>query len=130
MSPTEPVFACDLTLMSAAERERLAKNSREVFAAAKEVKVLPDGYALGFPNASAQLLATIADFIAYDRLCCSFMRHGLVSEPYGGTTWLTLTGGPGVKEVITVEVINMLSPELVAAAGLAPTHDRREAAQD
>jgi hypothetical protein len=106
--------------MSVAERERLAKNSRELFAAAKEVKVLPDGYALGFPEASPHFLATIADFMAYDRLCCAFMRHGLVIEPHGGTTWLHLTGERGVKEFITAEVINLLPPSVAAMAGLSP----------
>jgi hypothetical protein len=53
--------------------------------------------------------------MASDRLCCRFLRHELVSEPYEGMTWLRLTGEPGVKDFIRTDVIGML-PALVAAA--------------
>ncbi len=108
MSPSEPLFACDLTRLSAADKERLIRTSREIFAQASEVKELPDGFALGFPQASPELLAKLCGFIASDRLCCGFIRHELVSEPHGGTTWLRLTGEPGVKEVIRADVIERM----------------------
>lgn len=111
MTPSEPVFACDLTRLSAVERERLLQNCREIFAQPKEVKELPDGFALGFPEASPHLVSKIGEFIAYDRLCCSFLRHELVSEPHGGTTWLRLTGEPGAKEFISADLTKLLAPE-------------------
>jgi hypothetical protein len=118
MSSSEPVFACDLGAMTAAERERLARSCRDIFAAAKEVKIFDDGYAVGFENPSAQLLAAMSDFIAVDRLCCPFVRHGLIVEPFGGTTWLQLTGGHGVKEAIAGDLIRMLPAAVASAAGL------------
>jgi hypothetical protein len=112
MSPSEPAFACDLTRLSAADRERLFQNSREILAQPSEVRELPDGYALGFSNASPQLLATICDFIVFDRLCCPFMQHELLSEAHGGITWLRLTGAPGVKEFIGAEVLATLGHDV------------------
>jgi hypothetical protein len=115
MNRTEPAFACDLTRMSSADRDRLLENSRQIFAQATEAKALPDGYALGFPQAPPELLAKIAAFMAYDRLCCTFLRHELVSEPYGGMTWLRLTGEPGVKEFIRTDLRGMLPSPLATA---------------
>lgn len=119
MSPSEPIIACDLSRMPVTAKKRLLENARAIFAAAAEVKELPDGYALGFQHASAQLLVQIGEFIAYDRLCCAFLRHALISEPEDGTTWLCLTGGPGVKAFITTDLVNLLPAHLLVAARLS-----------
>lgn len=112
MRRSERTLACDLTLLSPEDRERLVGLSREIFTQASEVDELPNGYALGFRHASPELLAKICDFIALDRRCCSFLRHELVSEPGGGTTWLRLTGEPGAKELISGDVLRLLARPL------------------
>jgi hypothetical protein len=117
MNEKEPALACDLTCLTPAERTRLEQNARTIFLAAATVKELPTGYAVGFGRTTPEFLGTLAEFIAFDRRCCAFLRHGLVNEPEGaeGGTWLELTGGPGVKEFIHGEVLNMLPPRLAAS---------------
>ena len=116
----EPAFACDLSAMTKPEMERLAANSRLLLAAAEELRVLPDGYALVYRDASVEMLAKLADFIAFDRLCCSFLRHALVSEPGRGATLLEMTGPAGAKEAVTDEILRLVRPEVARAAGLHP----------
>jgi hypothetical protein len=118
----EPAFACDLSVMTKSEMERLVANSQQLLAAADELRVLPDGYALAYRDASAEMLAKLADFIAFDRLCCSFLRHALVSEPGRGATVLEMTGPAGAKEALTDEVLRLVRPEVARAAGLTPSN--------
>jgi hypothetical protein len=108
MAEPSEAFVCDLTVMTHEQRDRLIANARELFAAAGEVRDLADGYALGYANAPAELLSRMAEFIAFDRLCCPFVRHALVVEPHGATTWLELTGGVGVKDAIRADVLRLL----------------------
>jgi len=109
---TGPAFACDLTRLSAADRERLIAICRDVFAQASQVRTLPDGYAIGFEDASPELVTRAGEFIALDRQCCGFLRHELLSEPDGGTIWLRLTGAPGAKELIRTDLLGMVPPQI------------------
>jgi hypothetical protein len=118
MTDETPVIACDLTALPDGGRERVAALSGKLFAMVRHVRDLPDGYALGFEDASAELFSELADFIALDRLCCSFLRHGLVSEPGRGTVWLELRGQQGAKEAIARDVARLLPNDPSGAVGL------------
>ena len=109
MNQTAPALTCDLTRLTAAQRQCLEAVVAELFASSHELNVLPDGYALGYPDASAETISKIAQFIAYDRLCCGFLTHALVSEPSGGPTWLRITGS-GAKEVIAAYMKRFILP--------------------
>ena len=98
-------LACDLTALPVDSRRRLKELAEELVRSAKEIRELPDGYGLGFAEASRMRFEEIAEFIALDRLCCPFIRHGLIHEPYEGGVWLHLSGADGVKDIIKSEVL-------------------------
>jgi hypothetical protein len=124
-NPEQPVvFACDLTTLTPAQREEHVAISRALFAAVREVRELPSGYALRLPEDSA-ILAQVVSFITYERLCCPFHGMAVEVEPYGGPIWLLITGANGVKEFLAPEIGSLLNDTVAAAAGLralpAPT---------
>ena len=113
MNPSPPALVCDLSTLTDDQRIQLRAVSADVFGAASEVQELPNGFALAFRDASANLISKIAEFIAYDRLCCAFLEHGMVSEAAGGPTWLNITGGEGAKEVIADDVRRLISSQAI-----------------
>ena len=72
---------------------------REVFSAVTETRELPDGYALRFPG-EARWLATLAEFIRFERACCPFLRFELHAEQQDGPLWLLLRGPMGGKDFL------------------------------
>lgn len=101
------VLACDLSALPVGGRRRLKELSEELMRSVKEVRELPDGFELGFAEASTKRFEEIAEFMALDRLCCPFTRHVLIHEPYEQGVWLHLSGAGGVKDVIRSEVLGM-----------------------
>lgn len=93
----EAPIACSLT--DAEQRERQQALQREVFGGVREARELADGYALRFPGDGAWL-ATLADFIRFERDCCPFFLFELRCEPQHGPLWLHLRGPEGVKEIV------------------------------
>lgn len=118
MNKPTPPMVCDLTKLTDAERRRLETVVAELFGAAREVRVLDEGYELGYASASPATLAKMAEFIAYDRLCCGFLTHAMVSEPAGGPTWLRITGGQGAKEVIAADLKRLVSARAIVTGSL------------
>jgi len=102
-----PVLACDLSALPVDGRRRLKELSEELVRSVKEIRELPNGFELGFAEASTKRFGEIAEFIALDRLCCPFIRHGLIHEPYEQGVWLHLSGAGGVKDVIRSDVLGM-----------------------
>jgi hypothetical protein len=109
---------CDLTALSDDGRERVIALSHKLFPMAREVRELPDGYALGYHDASPELYSDLAEFIALHSICCAFLRHSVVSDPGRGPVWLEFTGGQGAKEPIASDLARLLSNDLAVAAGL------------
>ena len=118
MTDTTSALACDLTVLPTGGIERLTTLSGTLFTIAREARELPDGYAIGFHEATPALLAELAEFISLDRLCCAFLRHSLVSEPGPGSIWLEVTGPEGAKEAIGSDLARLLPDQLTVAAGL------------
>ncbi len=98
-SPAALPIVCDLSAVSAADRERLMAAVPRLFQAVQAVHALPDGYAFRFANAPGRILA-LAEFIEHERQCCPFYAFALEVEPGGGPFWLRLSGGDGVKEFV------------------------------
>ncbi|HSK98228.1 MAG TPA: hypothetical protein VK891_16495, partial [Euzebyales bacterium] len=115
MEPARLPIACDLSVLTDQERRDLEALANQIFPRADRAVDLPDGYALGFSDARADLLADVAAFIALDRLCCAFLRHALVVDAGPGVAWLELTGGPGAKEAIASDLRDLLSYDLTSA---------------
>jgi hypothetical protein len=110
-------IACDLSVFSPEQREQLEGLSPEIFSAVIGVRELPNGYAFQLPETFP--LAKLAEFITYDKLCCPFLEHGIIVDPRGGSVWLSMAGGEGVKPFVVVEIggNNLLREEVVLAAG-------------
>jgi hypothetical protein len=92
-------MSCDLTAIPAAVRRQHLASIPAIFQAVQEVRELPDGYALRFANEPGRFMA-LANYVAYERLCCSFLRFAIEIEPHGGPIWLRLSGGQDVKEAL------------------------------
>jgi hypothetical protein len=90
---------CDLTAIPAAVRRQHLASIPAIFQAVQEVRELPDGYALRFANEPGRFMA-LANYVEYERLCCSFLQYGIEIEPHGGPIWLRLSGGQRVKEAL------------------------------
>ena len=99
----ETALACDLTAIAATQREQHLSIAGRVFAAAQELRELPDGYALRLAD-SASNITLASEFIARERLCCPFFSFELVLEKERGPLWLQLRGREGVKAFIEAEL--------------------------
>ncbi len=97
--PADLPIVCDLSAITAADRERLLAGVPALFRAVEAVHALPDGYAFRFASEPGRLLA-LAEFIEHERLCCPFYTFALEVAPAGGPFWMKLTGGEGVKDFI------------------------------
>jgi hypothetical protein len=86
-------------LLEPALREREEVVQREVVSAVAETRELADGYALRFPG-EAEWLATLAEFIRFERACCPFLRFELHAEQQDGPLWLRLRGPAGTKAFV------------------------------
>jgi len=99
----QPPIACDFNAMNVEQRNRYNAVSQHLRASVKEVRELPDGYALQLPTEPSVILMA-AEFMTLERLCCPFLTLALEIESQGGPTWLQLTGREGVKEFLQAEL--------------------------
>jgi len=94
--PLSPIIH-DPSALSATERERRQTLAERLWAAALEMRDLPEGYAFRFP-ADAYPLA--AEYVALERWCCPFVCFVVDLEPDADALWLCLTGRAGTKECL------------------------------
>lgn len=88
--------ACTLTAETLATRKAGLLPGLARRAAKREE--IAEGIRLGF---SPDAIAAIAATIDAERRCCRFLRFDLTVEPDDGLVWLTLTGPPGTRELLT-----------------------------
>src|SRR5262245_18621857 len=79
-------LACDTGALDAAEQKRAEALRSRLRTATREVRELEDGYAFRIDPSVA--LAELAEFMTYERRCCSFFAFGLEVAPEGGPVWL------------------------------------------
>ena len=91
----------------------------KLFRSVHTMRELPDGYAFELPNESDVLL-TVAQFVALERLCCPFFGFGIEVEREGGSVWLSLTGREGVKRFIMAEIGDHLQPAIFQPPSCKP----------
>ena len=99
-------IACDMSVLSPAQREAHLKTSRALFSTIKQIEELPDGY--GFRLAGPDVIVQTAEFIELEKLCCPFLNFALEVEAENGSVWLRLTGREGVKAFIREEIDGLL----------------------
>lgn len=111
-SPTVP-FACNLQAIPATDRERHVREAPLLFQRMQEQQNLPDGLAFRF---TADDYLAVADYIAYDRLCCPFFTFALEVTPNQGPVWLRITGPDGVKAELVASLVDALQSVSPASA--------------
>jgi len=105
-SQTEHVsaFACNAFALSPQVRKRhFEEVGPALLKLKKSIRELPDGYELELPadNKTYQLLT---EWAFQERLCCPFFDIALRFDRENGPLWLRLTGRPGTKEFIKMEL--------------------------
>lgn len=101
MKNKETIFACNPAALDKEQRARYAVLTKQLFAARRDVRELPDGYAVGF-SANPQTIKDAAEFITYERLCCPFLNFEMVIN--GGDLSLRLKGSEGVTDFLRAEL--------------------------
>jgi hypothetical protein len=66
---------------------------------------LDDGYSFSL---GADRLVQVSQWMANERLCCSFFQFDLSLKPGAHELSLALTGGEGVKEFIASEMVSRM----------------------
>ena len=97
-------FACNAFALSPEVRKRhFEEVGPALLKLKKSVRELPDGYELELPadNKTYQLLT---EWAFQERLCCPFFDIALRFDRENGPLWLRLTGRPGTKEFIKMEL--------------------------
>jgi len=112
-------IACDLTQIPPDTRDRLVDDFRALLASVTEVRSLPEGYALRFAAPKHPgLLSTLGRIVDYDRLCCPFVGHAVIDEPWGGPVWLHLTGTAEVRAFVARELAALPPADVAGTADL------------
>ena len=93
----------ELGVFDSERKQRYEMLTGEFASQVEEIKELDDGYAFRVSCESASIVR-LAEWVSLERLCCAFFKFALEVEPEGGPVWLSLTGGPGVKELLRSEI--------------------------
>jgi hypothetical protein len=101
-SPPPAKLACNLKAIGAAERPRYNELVKRLRSAVKERREIPTGYVFRLDSASISL-PEAADWIRLERLCCPFLTLQLETSGSQADWSLTLTGPPGVKDLLRAE---------------------------
>jgi len=96
---SEKSLVCNLNVFTPQDRTRHDAVAHSVFTQVEATTELATGYAFRLP---VHQLQAAAEFIALERLCCSFLEFGMqVSSD--GVLWLSMTGPEGVKQLLSAE---------------------------
>lgn len=106
-SKVESPIACDMSVLSPAQRETHLATSAELFSKLKAIKELPDGYEFQLGDEPDAILK-VAEFVSLERLCCPFLNFAIDVEAAGGPVTLRLTGREGVKAFVREEISGLL----------------------
>jgi len=104
MSP----LACNaLALSSEARKRHFQEVGPALLKLKKSSRELPDGYEFEF-SADRSTYQLLTEWAFEERLCCPFLEIALRFDREGGPIWLRLTGRPGTKEFIKLELASAI----------------------
>jgi hypothetical protein len=89
-------IVCDLGALSEEQRAREQMLLGEFRAAFRDLRETAQGFAVVLPG-EAPLLSRLGEFLALERLCCSFLSFDLSMPAGRGPVTLHVHGGPGAK---------------------------------
>ena len=96
-------FSCNLSALDEEQRKRHNILAKNLFPKHLEIKELPDGYGVRFPN-DRSLFTALSEWLTLEQLCCPFLTLSLESQRDQGPTWLKATGKDGVKDFLRAEL--------------------------
>ena len=101
--PESPLACNAFALASEARKRHFEELGPALLKLKKSTRELPDGYEFELPsdNKTYQLLT---EWAFQERLCCPFFDIDLRLGRENGPLWLRLTGRPGTKEFIKMEL--------------------------
>ena len=111
MTEKESPFACDMTAIAPEQRNDHIATIDKVFSSVESIHELSNGYSFQLRN-EPDSLATVAEFITLERLCCPFFGFSVEVAKEGGPVSLSLTGRDGVKPFILAEIGDHLPSKL------------------
>jgi hypothetical protein len=95
-------FACDMTALTAEQRQRHQELGRALCSSLLGVQELADGYEFEFVPDRSNFQA-LAEITPLEHACCPFFNISIRLEREGGKLWWRLTGTDGVKTFIRAE---------------------------
>jgi hypothetical protein len=95
-------FSCNMSALDPGHRKRLNILTKDLLAKHLEIKELPDGYGMRFPN-NRSFFAALSEWATLEQLCCPFLTLTLESQHDQGPIWLKITGENGVKDFLRAE---------------------------
>lgn len=98
----EPVLACNLKAISAADRPRYNELMHKLRNSVQDRRELPDGYAFRIDDKS-MAVTEVAEWICMERLCCPFLTFQLEVKGTNAFTELSLRGPSGAKAILEAE---------------------------
>src|SRR5712692_11936857 len=96
-------FYCNLSALDREQRKRYDILTKDVLAKHLEIRELPDGYGIRFPN-NLSLLTSLSEWATLEQLCCPFLTLTLELQRDQGPIWLKASGRDGVKEFLRAEL--------------------------
>jgi len=85
------------------QRKRYDILTKDLLAKHLEIRELPDGYGMRFPN-NRSLFTALSEWATLEQLCCPFLTLTLESQHDQGPIWLKVSGRDGVKDFLRAEL--------------------------
>ncbi len=95
-------FYCNLSALDPEQRKRYDILTKDLLAKHLEIKELPDGYGIRFPN-NRSFFASLSEWATLEQLCCPFLTLTLEFQR-DQPVWLKASGEDGVKDFLRAEL--------------------------
>jgi hypothetical protein len=96
-------FYCNTSAFDPEQRKRYNILTKDLMAKHLEIKELPDGYGMRFPN-NRSLFTALSEWATLEQLCCPFLTLSLELQRDQGPIWLRVSGEDGVKDFLRAEL--------------------------
>ena len=93
---------CNLNVFTAEQRARYMNLTEKLRSAVMENREFDKGFTFRMSERCSP--TEIVEWIGLERRCCPFLAFDLQFEADNGPVWLRLSGEPGVKELIRLEL--------------------------
>ena len=101
---------CDMSVFTPAEREDHLLSTARLFQGVQAINPAADGFEFVFPNpGGAEHIDRFTEFIAKERLCCTFLDFTLRIPPKEAPVSLILTGPEGTQDFLRAEFSGVFS---------------------